>query len=72
MTSIYVTRPSTQLTTHSLFLKEGADIVLSLDNTVPPGKVLRSVAPSFIRQDEGLTYNQILMLFLKADKVIVL
>jgi hypothetical protein len=70
--TIYVIRPSEQSIARSVCLKESAGVVVSLDNAIPPGKVEKSVKPSLIQQGEKLTYDQVLVLLLKADKVITL
>lgn len=69
---VYITRPSKQSIARSICLKKGADVVVSLDDTVLPGKVEMCVEPFPIQQGERLTYDQVLMLLFKADKVITL
>lgn len=69
---VYVIRPSEQSIARSVCIKEGSGVVLSLDNTLPPGKVEETVEPSLVQRDEKLSYDQVLTLLLKADKVITL
>lgn len=69
---VYVIRPSEQSIARSVCIKEGSGIVLSLDNTLPPGKVEGTVDSSLVLRDEKLSYDQVLALVLKADKVITL
>lgn len=69
---VYVVRPPGQSIAHSVCLREDAGVVLSLDKTLPPGKVEKTVKPSLVQRDEKLSYDQVLTLLLKADKVITL
>jgi hypothetical protein len=73
--TVYVIRSSEQSeqsTARSVCLKGGTGVVLSLGNTFPPGKVEKAIELSPVQQDEKLSYDQILALLLKADKVITL
>jgi hypothetical protein len=56
----------------SVCLKEDPGLVLSLDNTLPPGKVESTANMSSLQLGENLSYDQVLMVLLKADKVITL
>lgn len=69
---VYVIRPSGQSIARSVCIKQGSGMVLSLDNTLPPGKVEGTVEPSLVQRNEKLSYDQVLTLLLKADKVITL
>lgn len=69
---VYVIRPSEQSIARSVCLKEGSGVVLSLDNALPPGKVEETVKLSPVQRDEKLSYDQVLTLLLRADKVITL
>ena len=69
---VYVVRPSGQSIARSVCLREGSGVVLSLDDTLPPGKVEGTVKPSLVQRDAKLSYDQVLTLLLKADKVITL
>ena len=69
---VYVFHPSSQTIARSVCLEEGTGLVLSLDNTLPPGKVESTTKPSLLQVDEKLSYDQVLTQLLKADKVITL
>jgi len=69
---VYVVHPMERSIAHSMCLKAGSGLVVSLDKTLPPGKVERSLEPSRFRQNENLSYGQVLELLLEADKVIAL
>ena len=69
---LYVLRPSEPSIARSLCLKEALGMVLSLDNTRLPGKVHGLRKQSSSPKDETLSYDQVLSLLLKADKVIAL
>lgn len=69
---VYVIRPSEQSIARSVCLKEGSGVVLSLDNALSPGKVEETVKLSPVQQGEKLSYDQVLTLLLRADKVITL
>lgn len=69
---VYVVRPSEQSIARSVCLKEGSGIVLSLDRVLPPGKIEKTVKLSSVQREEKLSYDQVLTLLLKADKVITL
>ncbi|MDH5346616.1 MAG: hypothetical protein OEY60_03785 [Nitrospira sp.] len=47
-------------------------MVLSLDDTLPPGKVERTTNVPSPQLEEKLSYDQVLMVLLNADKVITL
>lgn len=69
---VYVTHPSEESVARSVCLKKNSGVVLSLDNTLPRGKVEETVNSSPIQQEEILSYDQVLTLLLKADKVFTL
>ncbi len=69
---VYVYHPSSKTTARSVCLQKGSGLVLSLDNTLPPGKVERTAEPSLLKLEEKLSYDQVLSLLLEADKVITL
>ncbi len=69
---VYVYHPSSQTIARSVCLQEGSGLVLSLDDTLPPGKVERTAEPSLLQLEEKLSYDQVLSLLLEADKVITL
>ncbi|GKS63420.1 hypothetical protein YTPLAS72_07240 [Nitrospira sp.] len=69
---VYVIHPLERSIAYSICLEQGSGLVVSLDKTLPPGKVERISEPSQIRRDEGLTYEQVLEILLKAEKVIAL
>lgn len=56
----------------SICLKEDSGLVLSLDNTLPPGRIESATSVSPLQLEEKLSYDQVLMVLLKADKVITL
>ncbi len=70
--TVYIARPSSPLIARSVCLKEDSGLVLSLDNTLPPGKVVSTTRVSPLQLEENLSYDQVLMVLLKADKVITL
>jgi hypothetical protein len=69
---VYVVHPLEQSIARSMCLEEGSGLVVSLNTTLPPGKIERAVEPSRFQQDENLSYGQVLQLLLKAEKVIAL
>ena len=69
---VYVVHPEERSIAHSMCLKAGSGLVVSLDKTLPPGKVEKTVESSRFQQNENLSYGQVLELLLKADKVIAL
>jgi len=69
---VYLSRPSSPLIARSVCLKKDSGLVLSLDNTLPPGKIESTTTVSPLRLKENLSYDQVLMVLLKADKVITL
>lgn len=56
----------------SVCLKEDSGLVLSLDHTLPPGKVESTTNTLPLQVEENLSYEQVLMVLLKANKVITL
>ncbi len=70
--TVYISRPSSPLIARSVCLKKDSGLVLSLDNTLPPGKIESTTTVSPPQLEENLSYDQVLMLLLKADKVITL
>jgi len=69
---VYISRPSSQMIARSVCLKDDSGLVLSLDNTVPPGRVERTTNVLPLQVEENLSYDQVLMVLLKANKVITL
>lgn len=69
---IYVYHPSSQTIARSVCLQKGSGLVLSLDDTLPPGKVESIAEPSLLKLEEKLSYDQVLTLLLEANKVITL
>jgi hypothetical protein len=69
---VYISRPSSQTIARSVCLQEDSGLVLSLDNTLPPGKVESTTKVSPLQLEEKLSYDRVLIVLLKADKVITL
>jgi len=69
---IYVIHPVEHSIARSICLEGGSELVVSLDKTFPPGKVVRTVKSSRIQQGENLSYAQVLELLLQAEKVVAL
>jgi len=68
---VYISRPSSQMIARSVCLKDDSGLVLSLDNTVP-GRVESTTNVLPLQVEENLSYDQVLMVLLKANKVITL
>lgn len=69
---IYVIRSSEPSLARSICLKRRSEVVLSLGNTLPPGRIEHTTAEVSLDREETLSYEQALTLLLGADKVIAL
>ena len=69
---IYLIRPSEHSIARSLCVRDGSEVVVTLNDSVPPGKVEQTVKTASVQKDDTLSYNQVLALILEAEKVIAL
>ncbi len=69
---LYVIRPSEPSIARSVCLKQRSGVVLSLDSTPHPGRIESTTAEVSLDREEKLSYEQVLALLLKAEKVIAL
>ena len=56
----------------ALFSEEGSVVVLSLEDPSLPGKVLRATNSTGLTEGERLSYEQMLAIVLKSEKVMTL
>jgi len=69
---VYVVRSPLPSLSHALFSEEGSEAVISLEDPLLPGKVLRATNPTRLIEGERLSYEQLLAVVLKSKKVVTL
>lgn len=69
---VYVVRSPLHALSHALFSGEGSVVVLSLEDPLLPGKVLRATNDPRLTEGETLSYDQVLQILLGSRKVIAL
>ena len=69
---VYVVRSPLHTLSHSLFPEDGSAVVLSLEDPLLPGKVLRATSDTGLTEGEKLSYKQVLAIVLDSKKVMTL
>lgn len=68
---VYVVRSPLHNLSHALLPKDGSALVLSLEDPLLPGRVLRATSTTRLREGERLSYEQVLAIVLES-KVLTL
>ena len=66
---VYVVRSPLQRLSHALLPRDGSAVVLSLENPLLPGKVLRATSTTRLEEGERLSYEQVLAIVLESKVV---
>lgn len=69
---VYVVRSPLHTLSHALFSGDGSAVVLSLEDPLLPGKVLRATNTTGLTEGERLSYEQVLAVVLEGKKVMTL
>ncbi len=69
---VYLVRSPLHTLSPALFSGEGSAVVLSLEDPLLPGKVLRATNNTRFTEGETLSYDQVLKILLGSKKVIAL
>ena len=69
---VYVVRSPLHTLSHALFPGGSSGVVLSLEDPLLPGKVLRVTNTSRLTEGERLSYEQVLAIVLESKKVMTL
>ena len=69
---VYVVRSPLHTLSHALFSGDGSAVVLSLEDPLLPGKVLRATNTIGLTEGERLSYEQVLAVVLEGKKVMTL
>jgi len=69
---VYVVRSPLHTLSHALFSEEGSVVILSLEDPLLPGKVLRATNTARLTEGERLSYDQVLAIVLESKKVVTL
>ena len=69
---LYVVRSPLHTLSHALFSADGSAAVLSLEDPLLPGKVLRATNNSQLTEGKRLSYEQVLAIVLESTKVMTL
>lgn len=69
---VYVVRSPIHALSPALFSENGSGLVLSLEDRLLPGKVLRTANDAQIQKGAHLTYEQVLAIVLASKKVVTL
>jgi hypothetical protein len=72
---VYVIRSPLHSLSHALLSEEGSEgsvVMLSLEDSGLPGKVLRATNTSRLTEGERLSYEQVLAIVLESKKVVTL
>jgi hypothetical protein len=72
LSAVYIVRSPTHILSQALFSENSSATVLSLEDPLLPGKVLRVTNTTQVTEGERLSYEQILELLLRSTKVIAL
>ncbi|NGZ10374.1 MAG: hypothetical protein CV088_13460 [Nitrospira sp. LK70] len=66
---VYVVRSPLQSLHHALLPGDGSTVVLSLEDPLLPGKVLRAAPDTRLTEGERLSYEQVLAIVLESKVV---
>jgi hypothetical protein len=69
---VYVVRSPIHTLSPALFSENGSGVVLSLEDPLLPGKVLRTANDTRIQEGAHLSYEQVLAIVLDSKKVMTL
>lgn len=69
---VYVVRSPLHTLSHALFSVDDSAVVLSLEDPLLPGKVLRAANGTELTEGERLSYEQVLAIVLESNKVMTL
>ena len=69
---VYVVRSPIHTLSPALFSENGSGMVLSLEDPLLPGKVLRTANDTLIQEGAHLSYEQMLAIVLDSKKVMTL
>jgi hypothetical protein len=69
---LYVVRSPLHTLSHALISEDASALVLSVENPLLPGKVLRATNITGLPEGERLSYAQVLTIILESAKVITL
>jgi hypothetical protein len=69
---VYVVRSPLHTLSQSLLSENTSDVILSLEDPLLPGKVLRATNNTQLTEGEKLSYEQVLKILLTSTKVITL
>ena len=69
---VYVVRSPLHTLSQALFSMDDSAVVLSLENSLLPGKVLRATNGTGLTEGEQLSYEQVLAIVLESNKVMTL
>ena len=69
---IYLLRTSLRTISTSLYQDLGSVLVISMEDTSLPAKVVKTTPQYTLTEGEQLSYEQLLGLLVKADKVVTL
>ncbi len=72
LSAVYIVRSPLHTLSRALLPENSSAMVLSLEDPLLPGKVLRVTNPTQFTEGERLSYEQILELLLRSTKVIAL
>ena len=69
---VYVVRSPLHTLSPALFSGSGSEVVLSLEDPLFPGEVLRSTSEFGLKAGEKLSYDELLAILLDTRKVVTL
>ena len=72
MSVVYIVRAPLHTLSHALFSGDGSSVVLSIEDPLLPGKVLRATNSAGLTEGERLSYEQMLTVVLESKKVMTL
>ena len=69
---VYIVRSPLHALSHALFSGEGHTVVLSFEDPLLPGKVLRTANTTRLTEGERLFYEQVPGIVLESERVVTL
>src|SRR5689334_6753776 len=69
---VYVVRSPLLTLSRALFPSDGSAVVLSLEDPLLPGRVLRATTTTGLKEGERLSYEQVLAIILAGKKTMTL
>jgi hypothetical protein len=69
---IYLLRSPSQVISPALFRNSNSTLVISIEDTSLPAKVVKTTPRCSLREGEGLSYGQLMGLLVETEKVVTL